>query len=246
MHLSSIACLVALLGSLLTTGAARAHPLDPLNPDEIIGAAQSLLAGGAAQPGAIFQSVELREPAKTAVLNWRSGDAPLSRQATVFFRQNRQSFKSTVNLADGTFTRPVLIPISDGQLGLTITEVSDFSFAFTDPAFLAALARRGIRTPAQLAKVFVTPLTAGAFGLPEESKRIVKADVYKRQHQGAHGRFVELVRGRGHWNDAGIDDTQDATRVEIHDRLHALDGPRVQVDGRAIRVVHLCLSLIHI
>ena len=178
MHLSSIACLVALLGSLLTTGAARAHPLDPLNPDEIIGAAQSLLAGGPVQPGAIFQSVELREPAKTAVLNWRSGDAPLSRQATVFFRQNRQSFKSTVNLADGTFTRPVLIPISDGQLGLTITEVSDFSFAFTDPAFLAALARRGIRTPAQLAKVFVTPLTAGAFGLPEESKRIVKAQMY--------------------------------------------------------------------
>ena len=168
--------LAALACSCLAVAPAAAHPLDPLNADEIVGAAQILLAGGAAQPGAIFQSVELREPPKAAVLN--SGNAPLPRQATVFFRQNRQSFKSTVNLSDGTFTRPALIPISDGQLGLTITEVSDFSFAFADPAFLAALARRGIRTPAQLAKVFVTPLTAGSFGLPEENKRIVKAQMY--------------------------------------------------------------------
>jgi primary-amine oxidase len=168
--------LAALACSCLALAPAAAHPLDPLNADEIIGAAQILLAGGAALPGAIFQSVELREPPKAAILN--SGNAPLPRQATVFFRQNRQSFKSTVNLSDGTFTRPALIPISDGQLGLTITEVSDFRFAFGDPAFLAALARRGIRTPAQLAKVFVTPLTAGSFGLPEENKRIVKAQMY--------------------------------------------------------------------
>jgi len=179
--MTTLASRLGLVLALLAGGAAPAalaHPMDPLNPDEIIGAAQLLLAGGAAQPGAIFQSVELREPPKAAVLNWRQGHAPLPRQATVFFRQNRQSFKSTVNLSDGSFTRPALIPISDGQLGLTITEVSDFSFAFSDPPFLAALARRGIRTPAQLAKVFVTPLTAGSFGLPEENKRIVKAQMY--------------------------------------------------------------------
>jgi len=177
MHLEAKARrLAALLCTWLALTPAAAHPLDPLNADEIIGAAQILLAGGAAQPGAIFQSVELREPPKAAVLG--AGGAALPRLATVFFRQNRQSFKSTVNLSDGSFTRPALIPISDGQLGLTITEVSDFSFAFGDPAFLAALARRGIRTPAQLAKVFVTPLTAGSFGLPEERKRIVKAQMY--------------------------------------------------------------------
>ncbi len=177
-------CWAALLCGLITTAATAAHPLDPLNADEIIGAAQILLAGGAARPGAIFQSVELREPPKAAVLGYRAGQPPLPRQATVFFRQNRQSFKSTVNLSDGSYTRPLLIPISEGQLGLTITEVSDFSFAFRDPAFLAALSRRGIRTPAQLAKVFVTPLTAGSFGLPEESKRIVKAQMYYTEGAG--------------------------------------------------------------
>lgn len=169
---------VAALSSLLAAMPASAHPLDPLNPDEIIGAAQILLAGGAAQPGAIFQSVELREPPKAAVLAWRPGQPPLPRQATVFWRQQRQSYKTTVNLGDGSYAPPALIRTSDGQLGLTITEVSDFGFVFDDPAFLAALARRGIVTPAQRAKVFVTPLTAGAFGLPEEAKRIVKAQMY--------------------------------------------------------------------
>ena len=119
---------------------ALAHPLDPLNADEIIGAASILLGGGAARPGAIFQSVELREPPKQAVLNWRPGNPPPPRQATVYWRQNRQSFKTTVNLSAGTYAPPALIPISDGQLGLTIQEVFDFSFAFNDAAFLQALA----------------------------------------------------------------------------------------------------------
>ena len=56
--------------------------------------------------------------------------------------------------------------------------MSDFSFVFQDPGFLNALALRGIRTPQQLQKVFVTPLTPGSFGLPEESRRIVKAQMY--------------------------------------------------------------------
>jgi len=150
-----------------------AHPMDPLTADEIVAAANLLLAAHAAQPGAIFQAVDLAEPPKHDVLAGR-GD----RQASVFWRQNKQSFRSTVNLSQHTFTAPQLIPRSEGQLGLTITEVIDFGFAFQDPAFLAALARRGISTPAQLGKVFVTPLTPGSFGLPEEERRIVKAQMY--------------------------------------------------------------------
>ena len=178
-HLASLSRLlgavVAALG--LAAHAAAAHPMDPLNADEILAAANILLQGRAAQPGAIFQSIELREPAKAEVLAFRGGTAP-NRSATVFFRQNKRSYKTTVNLTQRTFTAPVLIPISDGQLGLTIQEVSDFSFIFSDPALLNALALRGIRSPQQLQKVFVTPLTPGSFGLPEESRRIVKAQMY--------------------------------------------------------------------
>ncbi len=157
--------------------AAPPHPMDPLTADEILAAANILLQGRAAQRGAIFQSIELREPAKHEVLSYRAGAAP-NRSATVFFRQNKRSFKSTVNLSQGTYTAPLAIPNSDGQLGLTIQEVSDFSFVFSDPAFLNALALRGIRSQAQQQQVFVTPLTPGSFGLPEETRRIVKAQMY--------------------------------------------------------------------
>lgn len=178
---SSLRRIGTLLSGLACAGALQAHPLDPLSPDEIIQAASILLQAGAARPGAIFQSVELRDPPKAQVL---AGAANLPRQATVFYRQNRKSFRSTVNLTSGSFTPPALIPTSDGQLGLTIQEVLDFSFAFEDPAFLAALARRGVRAPAQLARVLVTPLTAGSFGLPEESQRIVKAQMYLTEGAG--------------------------------------------------------------
>ena len=176
-RVARFACTALLAAACASLAAAPVHPMDPLGADEILEAANILLRGGAARPGAIFQSIELREPSKVEVLAYRRGNA-LPRSATVFFRQNKKSYKTTVNLSALTFTPPVLIPISEGQLGLTITEVSDFLFVFQDPGFLNALALRGIRTPQQLQKVFVTPLTPGSFGLPEESRRIVKAQMY--------------------------------------------------------------------
>jgi len=169
------------------------HPLDPLEDFEILGAANILLAGQAAKPGAIFQSIELREPAKSSVLAFHPG-GPIPRAAQVFWRQDKKSYRSIVDLAHGTFTQPVLIPRSEGQLGLTITEVSDFSFAFQDPRFLAALARRGITTADQLAHVLVQPLTAGSFGLPEESRRIVKAQMNYTEGEGIN-LFAKPIEG---------------------------------------------------
>ena len=75
----------------------------------------------------------------------RAGDRLLSPEQAAASR-------ATVNLSAGTFTPPVLIPLSEGQLGLTITEVSDFSFVFQDPAFLHALALRGIAHAAAAAE----------------------------------------------------------------------------------------------
>jgi primary-amine oxidase len=180
-YAASATLAAALASASAPLGAAPSHPLDPLEDVEILAAASTLLGAGAAQPGAIFQSIDLREPSKDAVLAWQPGH-PIPRAATVYFRQDKKSYKSVVDLIAGTFTPPALIPKSDGQLGLTITEVSDFSFAFADKAFLSALARRGITTADQLANVFVTPLTPGVFGLPEESRRIVKAQMYYREN----------------------------------------------------------------
>jgi Cu2+-containing amine oxidase len=137
--------------------------MDPLTAEEIIGAATILLDGGG-RPGAIFQAIDLREPSKDAVLAFPSG-ASAPRRATVLFRQNRKSFRSIVNLTSGTFTPPVEIPRSDGQLGLTVQEIIDFAFVLEDGAFRQAMARRGIDTSEKLANVLVPPLTAGSFGL---------------------------------------------------------------------------------
>ena len=104
------------------------------------------------------------------------GSTVTPRLATVFFRQDKKSYKTVVNLTDGTFTPPQLIPKSDGQLGLTITEVSDFTFAFADPPVPRFAAKRAITTPDQLANVR-EPLTFGSFGLPEEARRMVKAQM---------------------------------------------------------------------
>jgi len=183
-----------LCASVVTGALATAqHPMDPLEDTEILGAAFVLLGAGAALPGAIFQSIDLREPSKEAVLAFLPGD-PISRAATVYFRQDKKSYKTVVNLDSGTFTPPVLIPKTDGQLGLTITEVSDFGFAFSNPAFLNALAARGITTPSQLANVLVTPLTPGSFGLPEESRRIVKAQMYYR-NDAAINLYAKPIEG---------------------------------------------------
>ena len=127
-RLARLLCVGVFVTLCLPLAAASPHPMDPLNADEIVEAANILLRGGAARPGAIFQSIELREPGKSEVLGFRG--AAGTRRATVFFRQDKKSYKSTVNLSAQTFTAPVLIPPSEGQLGLTITEVVDFSFAF--------------------------------------------------------------------------------------------------------------------
>jgi hypothetical protein len=116
--------------------------MDPLGADEIIGAANLLLTTGAARPGATLRAVDLREPPKHEVLAGR-GD----REAVVFWRQDKRSFKSIVNSSRGRHTPRRGIPVLDGQLGLTMTEVLDFSYDFEGPALLAALARRGLGTP---------------------------------------------------------------------------------------------------
>ena len=190
-------CAAVIVAITVVFGSVRAatHPLDPLDAKEIVSAAQILLDGGAAVPGAAFQSVELREPAKETVLAFHAGD-PIERSATVDFRQNKRSFRSVVNLFQGTFSSPVEIPNSRGQLGLTISELVDFGFLAENADYKAAMAKRGLDTPEELAKILVTPLTPGFFGLPEEHRRIVKAQMYYLEGAGInlYARPIEGVQ----------------------------------------------------
>lgn len=224
------ACLLGTWVVACSSGAAAAtHPLDPLDPDEIIGAATVLLNGGAARPGAIFQSVELRDAPKAALLAHRPGMPVAPREAVVFWRQDRQSWRSVVDLSAQSFTPPQPIPPSDGQLGLTITEVSDFSFAFQDKAFLRALALRGIRTPEQLQQVFVTPLTPGSFGLPEERRRIVKAQLYDTAGAGInlYARPIEGLQAIVDLDERRVLEVRDSGVVPVPALTHEFDEASV-------------------
>ena len=111
-RLARTLCIALLAALCLPLAAAPLHPMDPLTADEIIESANILLRGGAARPGAIFQSIELREPSKADVLGFRGGAG--TRRSTVFYRQDKKSYKSTVNLTAQTFTPPVLIPRERG------------------------------------------------------------------------------------------------------------------------------------
>jgi Cu2+-containing amine oxidase len=83
MHLVRLITWVALSAASISPLVARGqHPLDPLSDVEIVQAAQILLTGHAAQSGAAFQSIELREPRKETVLNYSGG--AIDREALVF------------------------------------------------------------------------------------------------------------------------------------------------------------------
>ena len=56
------------------------HPMDPLEDTEILGAAFVLLGAGAAQPGAIFQSIDLREPSEGCRARLPAGQSDLARR----------------------------------------------------------------------------------------------------------------------------------------------------------------------
>lgn len=213
-----------LFGGITAAGASVTHPMDPLEDTEIISAAKILLDAGVASPEALFQSIELKEPPKDDVLAFQPGDS-IPRLAMVFFRQNKRSFRTTVNLNDGSFTPPVEIPRNDGQLGLTIRKLVDFSFVLQNQDFLEAMAARGIDSPPELEKVFVTPLTAGSFGLPEESRRIVKAQMYDLQGSGInlYARPIEGVQAIIDLDDKKVIEVIDSGVIPVPTETHNFD-----------------------
>src|SRR6266542_1329408 len=75
------------------------HPLDPLSANEIKVAAKALKASGQFPQTALFSTIVLKEPAKTEVLNYKSG-AQFSRQAfsVIMDRTGNRTFEAVVDL----------------------------------------------------------------------------------------------------------------------------------------------------
>ena len=94
---------------------------------------------------------------------------------------------------------------------------------------MQAMARRGIDTPEALAKVLVTPLTPGSFGLPEEKRRIVKAQMYNIAGAGInlYARPIEGVQAIVDLDDRKVIEVIDTGVVPMPSQTHDFDEATV-------------------
>lgn len=146
------------------------HPLDPLSAAELEAAADIVRKhmGGA---DLRFETIELKEPAKTAVRAFANDGTKPRREARVnVFRPGRIGvWRFVVSLSDRTVSREEHLPEARPMIMLEeFMSIEDTVKA--DPGFIAACAKRGIT---DMDLVCVDPWSAGNFDVEgEEGKHL--------------------------------------------------------------------------
>ena len=233
-----------------------AHPLDPLDTNELeraVAIARDVLGLG---EGVRFIEVGLDEPEKAAVLAWREGGPAPPRQATLTLLDNAtgEAEVAVVSLDAGEVVSRT--PIADSQPAMSIDEFVEGGEAVkADPGYRAALARRGIGDD-QLELVHVEPWTVGDFEGAE--RRLARAISWLRSSADDPNPYarpiggllaivdlntMQVVRIDDHgplplpeqaWtyrNGGGRSYRDDLRPVEISQP----EGPSFQLDGRELR-----------
>ncbi len=140
-----------------------AHPLDPLTAAELARAVEAMRDDGALAEGVRVISVDLHEPDKAALLEWRNGGGRPPREAiaVLFDSRNVTAAELVVSIADGRVSSRT--DLEGQQPAVSMAEYLEAGdVCRRDPDFRAALARRGIEGDnADL--VHVEPWTVGAF-----------------------------------------------------------------------------------
>jgi primary-amine oxidase len=173
-----------------TMAAVVTHPLDPLTADEYHATLQVLRAANKIDDATRFPLISLHEPDKRRVLAWKPGE-PIQRAAFVMVKQGAQTFEAVVDLTgrklESWREMPGVQPSLLFEEGVGVQEI-----ALRDPAFLAALAARGISDTSQLLCV---PLTIGYFNIPEEAgQRLMKVPCYSTE-DSATNLFARPIEG---------------------------------------------------
>jgi primary-amine oxidase len=139
----------------------RPHPLEPLTPEEIIAAVQTVRKERRLPASFRFVTVTLREPAKEHLVGQPASDVP--RQAFLILLDNAtgQGYEAVVNLTAGTIASWEALP-PGVQPPIMLDEFLECEEAVKrSPEFRAALARRGID---DVNLVMVDPWSAGVYG----------------------------------------------------------------------------------
>jgi primary-amine oxidase len=233
-----------------------AHPLDPLDTNELeraVAIARDVLGLG---EGVRFIEVGLAEPEKAALLAWRDGAAAPLRQATLTLLDNATGKAEVAVVALDAGEVVSREPISGSQPAMSIDEFVEGGEAVkADPGYRAALARRGIG-PDQVDLVHVEPWTAGDFEGAE--RRLARAISWLRSSADDPNPYARPIGGLL----AIVDlNTMQVVRIDDHgplplpgqawtyrdgggrpyrDDLRPVeisqpDGPSFQIEGRELR-----------
>ncbi|MCI2418726.1 primary-amine oxidase [Saccharopolyspora sp. K220] len=159
------------------------HPLDPLNSDEILRNRAVLQQAGLLHESTRFPLVQLDEPGKAAVLAHRDGEAFDRRVRSVLCDTKTGELTTTlVSLPDGQLVdKSVINPAEHGQPPVMLDEYELVErIVRADETWLRAIRDRGIE---DVTKVRVCPLSAGWFGIADESgRRMLRALAFLQNH----------------------------------------------------------------
>jgi primary-amine oxidase len=150
------------------------HPLAPLTVEEAATAARLALA--ATGEGARLVYVALDEPDKAAVLGWDGTPLPRTALVVTYAKPRHLTWMITVSLDEAAVTRQV--PVPGAQPPIMIDEwMADSEGIRADPAFQAAVARRGIT---DMSRIQIDPWPASYFGLDIDSsgRRLARGVAY--------------------------------------------------------------------
>ena len=170
-RLAILAAAILAAPSAIDAADAARHPLDPLNAVEYRTVFTVLDAAGHAEETTFYPLIQLDEPAKTAVVGWRPGDAA-PRRAFVVVMKEDGVFEAVVDLDERRLAS--WSEVEGVQPGILLSE----EWALAQEIVRAhgpwreAISGRGV---SDLAGVVPVPLTTGYFGdAREETDRLVK------------------------------------------------------------------------
>ena len=189
------------------------HPLEPLSGEEIAAAAAAVREQAGLSDGIRFSCVELGEPTKEEL---EAGEElPRIAQLVVLDNADGRGREVTVDLGTGTVTA---IHVVEGmQPAITGDEYYEAGEAAkADPAYRAALARRGISDPEL---VMVDSWSMGQFEDP--GRRLIRGLAWLRADTEGDNGYARPIGGLV----AVVDlNTMEVVRVDDHGPLPVPDG----------------------
>jgi primary-amine oxidase len=170
-----------------------AHPLDPATGAEYLAGRDIMAAAGLLAEAVRFAYYGLQEPSKDDVLAGRATERRL--RAYLVNTATGESTDVVVSLTDAkVIGARTLDPPTDGQLPILDSEFALVDeIVKADPGWRAAMARRGLH---DVSRIRTCPITAGAFGPPEDDRRRmvrVLAFAQPREHDLAWAHPVDGV-----------------------------------------------------